>query len=402
MKLLLIKAGKAWHTLRREGLLRGGRRVLTAACAMFRRVTAGDILFITGGVGDSARYRTEHIAEELQLQSLRTSTTVQDNPFLSTYADKFSVFVFHRVLYTPSVAKLMERIKEQKKEIIFETDDLVYDPEFLKHMDYYTKMNALERKLYEHGVGGEILADSYVQVCTTSTDYLARKLSEKGKRVFVVKNKLSKQDVMWANEVLEEKDSKIKMQNSKIIKIAYFSGTPSHNKDFATIAPVLERLLAKYLQVRLVLAGPLDVNDTLNQFSAQIERVAFAPRQQHFGNIAQVDINLAPLEIGNPFCESKSELKWFEAAIVSVPTVAAATEPFRLAITDGVDGYVAATTAEWEEKLEKLIVDAEARKTMGDRARQTILARYTTESANDTEYYDYLKSKLEISKKLNS
>lgn len=402
MKLLLIKAGKAWHTLRREGLLRGGRRVLTAACAMFRRVTAGDILFITGGVGDSARYRTEHIAEELQLQSLRTSTTVQDNPFLSTYADKFSVFVFHRVLYTPSVAKLMERIKEQKKEIIFETDDLVYDPEFLKHMDYYTKMNALERKLYEHGVGGEILADSYVQVCTTSTDYLARKLSEKGKRVFVVKNKLSKQDVMWANEVLEEKDSKIKMQDSKIVKIAYFSGTPSHNKDFATIAPVLERLLAKYPQVRLVLAGPLDVNDTLNQFSAQIERVAFAPRQQHFENIAQVDINLAPLEIGNPFCESKSELKWFEAAIVSVPTVAAATAPFRLAITDGVDGYVAATSAEWEEKLEKLIIDAEARKTMGDRARQTILARYTTESANDTEYYDYLKSKLEISKKLNS
>lgn len=387
MKLILIKAGKAWHTLRREGLLRGGRRVLTAVCAMFRRVTAGDILFITGGVGDSARYRTEHIAEELQLQGLRTSTTVQDNPFLSTYADKFSVFVFHRVLYTPSVAKLMERIKEQKKEIIFETDDLVYDPEFLKHMDYYTKMNALERKLYEHGVGGEILADPYVQVCTTSTDYLARKLSEKGKRVFVIKNKLSKQDVVWANEVLKEK-------NSKIIKIAYFSGTPSHNKDFATVVPVLERLLAKYPQVRLVLAGPLDVNDTLNQFTAQIERVAFAPRQQHFENIAQVDINLAPLEIGNPFCESKSELKWFEAGIVGVPTVAAATEPFRLAITDGVDGFVAATAAEWEEKLEKLIIDTEARKMMGTRARQTILARYTTENANDAEYYDYLRSKI--------
>ncbi len=402
MKLLLIKVGKAWHTLRREGLLRGGRRVLTAACAMFRRVTAGDILFITGGVGDSARYRTEHIAEELQLQGLRTSTTVQDNPFLSTYADKFSVFVFHRVLYTPSVAKLMERIKEQKKEIIFETDDLVYDPEFLKHMDYYTKMNVLERKLYEHGVGGEILADPYVQVCTTSTDYLARKLREEGKRVFVVKNKLSKQDVMWADEALKNQQSAINNQQSETVRLAYFSGTPSHNKDFATIAPVLERLFAKYPQVRLVLAGPLDVNDTLNQFSAQIERVAFAPRQEHFYNIAQVDINLAPLEIGNPFCESKSELKWFEAAIVSVPTVAAATEPFRLAITDGVDGYVAATAAEWEQKLEALIMDTEARKTMGARALQTVLARYTTENATDAEYSDYLKSKVEISKKLNS
>lgn len=390
MKLILIKIGKAWHTLRRDGILRGGRRVMTATLAMFRFVRPADILFITGGVGDSARYRTEHVAEELGFKGLTVSVTVQDNPFLASYADKFSVFVFHRVLYTPSVAKLVVRIKEQGKEILFETDDLVYDPAFLRHMDYYTKMNVLERKLYENGVGGEILTDPYVKVCTTSTDYLARKLQEKGKKVFIVKNKLSKKDVTDAKLALQD----VK-KDSNLVRIAYFSGTPSHNKDFATITPVLEKILASHPEVCLVLAGPLDTEDRLNQqFAEQIERVPFAPRPEHFRNIAEVDINLAPLEIGNPFCESKSELKWFEAGIVGVPTIASATEPFREAITDGVDGFVAATEEEWREKLEKLITDKGFRIAMGEQARKTVLEKYTTENASDTEYVNYLKEKL--------
>lgn len=389
MNLLLIKIGKAWHTLRREGLFRGGRRVMTAGLALFRRVRPGDILFITGGVGDSARYRTEHVAEVLRKQGWSVATTVQDNPFLSTYGSQFSVFIFHRVLYTPSVATLIERIKKEGKEIIFETDDLVYDPAYLQHMDYFTQMNALERKLYEHGVGGEILADSYVTTCTTSTEYLAEKLREKNKRVLVVRNRLSTEDVRNA-EAIRETTKK----DESLVRIAYFSGTASHNKDFAVITPVLVRLLAKYPTLRLVLAGPLDVESALNQYASQIERIPFSPRKEHFAHIASVDINVAPLEIGNPFCESKSELKWFEAGVVGVPTVASATAPFREAIADGVDGYVATNEAEWEEKLEKLIVDREARVVMGEQARQTVLARYTTESPNDREYYEYLKSKV--------
>jgi glycosyltransferase involved in cell wall biosynthesis len=395
MNLLLIKIGKAWHTLRREGLLRGGRRVLTAGWALFRRVRPGDILFITGGVGDSARYRTEHVAEALRREGFTVATTVQDNPFLSSYAPQFSIFIFHRVLFTPAVAKLIDRIKREGKEIIFETDDLVYDPQYLVHMDYYVQMNVLERKLYEHGVGGEILADPYVRVCTTSTNFLAEKLKERNKQVFVVKNRLSRQDVVWSDEAMnKQQTTNNKQQNKEVIRLGYFSGTASHNKDFAVITSVLVRLLTKYQELRLVLVGPLDVTSVLNQFASQIERTPFAPRKQHFANVARVDINLAPLEIGNPFCESKSELKWFEAGIVGVPTVASATVPYREAITDGIDGYVAATETEWQEKLEELITDRDRRVAMGERARQTALTRYTTDSANDAEYYEYLRSKI--------
>src|SRR5665647_1877299 len=137
MKTILIKIGKAGKTLQRDGFIRGGGRILKAFLAMFGRVKPGDILFITGGVGDSARYRTAHVAEELELQGFKCSITVQDNPFLTGYADKFRIFIFHRVLFTPSVKKLIAEIKTRNKEIIFETDDLVFDPKYLKFMDSF-------------------------------------------------------------------------------------------------------------------------------------------------------------------------------------------------------------------------------------------------------------------------
>ncbi|MDP2837953.1 MAG: glycosyltransferase, partial [Candidatus Moranbacteria bacterium] len=112
--------------------------------------------------------------------------------------------------------------------------------------------------------------------------------------------------------------------------------------------------------------------------------------------VAEMDINLAPLEMGNPFCESKSELKWFEAGLVAVPTVAAATQTFVEAIADGVDGYVAHTEREWQEKLERLITHPEERQNMGVQARQSVLARYVTTAGNEQAYYEFLKSKVAV------
>ena len=387
MDLLLIKIGKAWNALKREGVVRGGKRILLAFGRLFRRVELGDILFISGGVGDSARYRTTHVAEELNLHGIRASVTVQDNPFLTSYVDTFSVFVFHRVLVTPKIEEVIARIKMQNKTILFEADDLLYDPKFLPFMDGYRAMNTLEQKLYEHGLGGELVADSYVTHATTTTPYLAEQLRTQGKTVFVVQNKLSQADVRLV-ETLPGAGA------SPCIRLGYLSGTMSHNKDFATIVPVLLELLGKYPALRLVLVGPLETGSVLDTVVSQIERLPFLSREEYFATLAGIDINLAPLEIENPFCEAKSELKWLEAGGVGVPTVASATGTFRGAITDGVDGYVATTADEWKDKLIGLIESPEQRRKMGEQARQTVLARYTTEKAEGTEYYEYLKSRI--------
>lgn len=392
MKLLLIKIGKAWQTLKREGLIHGLKRIVPAVLALFGRVRPADVLFITGGVGDSARFRTKHVAEELGFHGISSSVTVQDNPRLSTYADKFSVFVFHRVLHAPSVAKLVAEIKKQGKEIIFETDDLVFDPKYLKHMDYWRVMNSLERKLYENGVGGEILADPYVKTATTSTSFIADELRSKGKRVFIVPNRLPLSDVKTVDVLYGRRMEGPVNGDGESVTVSYFSGSLGHDKDFGTITGPLLRLLEKYSRLRLLLVGPLTIDDRFGAYADCIERMHYVPRHRHFENVSRSDIIVAPLEIGNPFCEGKSELKFFEAGILGVPTVAAATQTFREAITDGVDGFVAETETQWEEKLERLITDPDLRKRLGEKARKTALSRYVTTNADDREYIGYLKA----------
>lgn len=390
MKSWAVKFGKGLNAMKREGVWRGGKRSSSAFFKLFRKVGSGDILFISSGIGDSAKYRSDRQAEELSLHGFKCSVTVQDNPLLPRYADRFKIFIFQKTIFSKSVAKMIENIKNQNKEIIFETDDLVYDLAYIKQMDFFKKLNMLERKQYETGVGSEILKDDYVKTCVTTTAYLADKLKEYGKRVFVSTNKLSNYDVELAENIFNKKEKAI----GEKVKIGYFSGTASHDKDFETVKNALVYILGKYSQIELHLFGPLAIDDIYAKFSHRLKKHPFVSWEEHLENIASVDINIAPLEIGNPFCESKSELKFIEAGIAGVPTIAAATQTFQEAIVDGEDGFVAGDTEEWKGKLEKLILDDNLRKSMGEKARKKVLREYTNKNSHNEEYYAYLRSKL--------
>src|SRR3989344_8521578 len=222
MKLLLIKIGKVGKIFRKEGIINGGKRFLESSwqyAKMLKKPKVGDILFIAGGaMGDSTLYRVHHQKEELEIHGFKCSVAAQDNPWILSSVKNFKIFIFHRVLFTDKIKKLVEEIKKQNKEIIFDTDDLVFDPKYLSQIDFYQKMNRLEKMLYENGVGGEILRDPYVKVCTTTTSYLADKLKEYDKKVFVSKNKLSNKDLEIANAIYDHKNPKSEILNPKQIQ----------------------------------------------------------------------------------------------------------------------------------------------------------------------------------------
>lgn len=378
---------KAWRMWRKSGFFRGIGIGLgyarTFLSAFF--VGSGDILFISSGVGDAAYYRTHNVAEELKIHGFRTATTISDNPNLPKFADRFKIFVFQRVVVTDNVRKLIGEIKRQKKEIIFETDDLVYDPQYLAHMDYFQKMGPSEQEEYKNGIGAEIVNDPYVKVCTTTVSYLADKLREKGKRVIIVPNKFSEHELGLADKIVKKQ----KIDDGSV-KIIYSSGTLSHNKDFATIRNVLVDILQKHKNVKLLLMGPLDVPDDIPLPKEQVEIIPRVSRNELYVQLYRADINLVPLEIGNPFCESKSAIKFTEASVVGVPSVAVRNRTFSEAIEDGVDGFLADSPDEWREKLEKLVDDKSLRREMGQAAREKVLKYYTNRNSRNGEYYGYL------------
>lgn len=393
MKLFLIKVGKSYKTFKRNGFGNGMKIVLMYLGVYLKNifgVKPGDILFITGGVGDSAFYRSHCQSEELRLHGFSCSNTVMDNPFLLRYADRFKIFIFHRTLLTSKIKRLIEKIKKQDKRIIFDTDDLVFDAQLFHQTDSYRSMNVLEKKQYETGVGEEIIKGDYIKVCTASTSYLAQEIKKLGKEVFISKNKLCNHDLDVADNILKTE----KEQRANEIRVGYFSGTISHNKDFATITEVVMKIMEKYSQVRLYLAGYLDIDHEINKFKERIVILPFVPRDKYYENVYKIDINLAPLVKNDPFCEAKSELKFFEAGILKIPTVAVRNQTFSGAITDGENGFLADNTAEWVEKLSRLIEDGNLRREMGEKAREKVLCDYTNRNSHNEEYYNYLRSQL--------
>ncbi|KKP79661.1 MAG: hypothetical protein A2271_03190 [Candidatus Moranbacteria bacterium RIFOXYA12_FULL_35_19] len=389
MKSFLIKLNKTWNIIKRNGIISGGKIVFGYVKNYLKSflVESGDILFVTGGIGDKAHFRAFGVAEELRMHNFKCAVTVADNFNLSKLADRFKIFVLHKVTYNEKIAKFIEIIKKQNKEIIFDTDDLDFDPQYLKDMDYFSRISSAEKSEYAKGIGAETLNDPYVKVCTTTVSYLAEKLKEKNKKVFIVSNKISNHELEIA-----EKFIKKEKKSDGFLRLGYYSGTLSHNKDFATISEALLEILEKNKKVKLLLAGPLDIENKLNKFQDRIEILPRVSRGEYYANVYKCDINLVPLEIDNPFCESKSELKFFEAGILSIPTVAVRNQTFFEAISDGVDGFLAGNPSEWVEKISRLIEDKELRREMGQKAREKSLRDYTNINSHNEEYYNYLRS----------
>lgn len=388
---LAIKLQKARRIIGKNGFFNGGIIVSGYLKDYLRSfiVGTGDILFVTGGIGDKAHFRAFGVAEELRTHGFKCAVTVSDNFRLTSLASQFKIFILHKLTYDKKISEFVSEIKKQNKIIIFDTDDLDYDPRFLDKMDYFQNISKTERKEYEKGIGAEIVNDPYVKVATTTVSYLADKLRERGKQVFIVSNKISKGEVGIAEKVLKKDKAK-----DGFIRIGYYSGTPSHNKDFATVADALLQILEKHENVKLILAGLLDKDDKLSRFASRIESLPRVPRDEYYANVRKCDINIAPLEIDNPFCEAKSEIKFIEAGILAIPTVAVRNRTYSEAIIEGVDGFLAGTTQEWVDKLSRLIQDEEMRLEMGRRAREKVLREYTNQNSRSEDYYEYLRNSL--------
>jgi len=92
--------------------------------------------------------------------------------------------------------------------------------------------------------------------------------------------------------------------------------------------------------------------------------------------IAEVSINISPVQ-HNVFAHSKSELKYFEAAVVNTPTVASPAPTFTHVIDHGTNGYLA-DAAEWPEVF-RFALERSAKETIAvnKAAVKVVESRYT-------------------------
>ncbi len=88
------------------------------------------------------------------------------------------------------------------------------------------------------------------------------------------------------------------------------------------------------------------------------------------------DIGVYPLK-DDEWSKGKCGFKAIQFMACGVPVVAAAVGVNREIIEDGVNGFLASTPSEWEQKLRRLLADPELRRRLGAAGRRTITERYS-------------------------
>jgi Glycosyl transferases group 1 len=117
------------------------------------------------------------------------------------------------------------------------------------------------------------------------------------------------------------------------------------------------RLLARDSRIVLRVVGFFNPGPELRRYR---DRIEFYPLQDFLNLqrlIAEVEINIAPLQ-DNTFTNCKSELKFFEAAICGTLTLATPTFSFRNSIAHGKTGFLVPSHA-WDPALEEAVAIVE-------------------------------------------
>lgn len=341
------------------------------------------VLYVSGNPTSRGHvYRVVHHVAALQAAGIDASW-VPLTEAVCTQVDDVDLVVVFRAAWDDLLERLHARCRARGLLLGFDIDDLLFEPEIMTvaYFDYLRSMNEAKRQVWRRKAEGYRRTLTEADFALVSTEPLAEAARALGKPVYVLPNGLDAAMIAQADAALADPAAKPSAGDGRI-RLGYASGTPTHQKDFAVVAPVLAALLDERPALRLTVVGYLTLEEfpDLLRRRHRIEIRPHVPHAELFREYARFDVNLAPLECGNPFCEGKSELKYFEAALVAAPTIAAATLPYRTAIKDGETGFCACTPEQWRAHLLALIDDPGERARLGRNARIHAVAAFGPEA----------------------
>jgi glycosyltransferase involved in cell wall biosynthesis len=208
----------------------------------------------------------------------------------------------------------------------------------------------------------------------TTNEYLAARISEfSNLPVKVVPNFMNREQVELSRRIFEEKQSN-GFAHDDLIHLGYFSGSPSHNLDYAIIEGALESVLESDPRTRLMVVGYIEAGPSLARFGGRVFRQPFHDYVNLQRLISKVEFNLMPLQ-SNIFTDCKSELKYFEAAAVGTLSIASPSQNYRAVIQHGENGYLA-RAHQWATVMRCAISNIGSYPEMVGLAHTDVMVRY--------------------------
>lgn len=329
----------------------------------------------------SFRYRSYNMSEALnRLTNGRVSSSyfflsdINEAHIIATNAD---LLIVCRSRYSAQLAYLIHKFRSRRKPVLFDVDDLVFDLDYVDVIidslgyDLRSPQVLDEWFAYVGRIGKALkMCDGVI----TTNRFLADRASEFSRvPAVVIPNFLNHSQQQYSAEVFSAKETGKFISDGRRT-IGYFSGSPSHRLDFEILVPALIDLLSLDESLDLVIVGYIEVGERLKGFSSRVHHYSFQDYVNLQRLMACVDINLVPLQ-DNVFTNCKSELKYFEAGVVGVPSIASPVFTYRNAISHGENGYLC-RSYQWVEMVQKALADTSSGCGIADRARCHSLGTY--------------------------
>lgn len=266
-----------------------------------------------------------------------------------------------RPLVTPPLLAELAALRDDGVRLVADFDDLLFAGSVTGLPG--SVGGATSAALLDARLEGYAAALTAFDAFTVSTRPLREQLLQRvpAAKVAVVPNGLSE---AWVRQGRALYDA---FQPGDPLTIRYFAGSPSHDEDFAVVAPPIRRFLIDHPEVLLELVGSIRAD--LSMFpEGRAALLPSVPYEVLPKLIAKSWVNLAPLR-GSEFAESKSALKVLEAAAFGCPTLASANDDVRRHQAQGAPVRLCETAQDWQHELERCL-DMSRRMQLGQEARR--------------------------------
>lgn len=245
--------------------------------------------------------------------------------------------------------------KGHRPKLVYEVDDNLLAVNMIKN-----PLGAVLRTREQRQVMIEAIRSAHL--VTVSTEPLAKAMRELNRNVAVLPNSLPAYTLDVPLSTRRGKHGPV---------LIGWHGSRTHEFDWLLIRDAVRRALTDHDHALLRFLG-MAYPDKL-----PLNKVSHRPwttnLNEHYRRVSAFDIGLAPLE-SNLFCDAKSGLKFMEYAALGVPSVCSRVPAYADLVEHGRTGFLASTPEQWNKYLTMLVNEPDARREIGDAAREAAKA----------------------------
>jgi len=334
-------------------------------------LSSTSIIFVTDlKYSSSSSYRIENLTIRLSArgQTVRVLSELEFENLFNLPGSVKIVYFLRCALSLASVERLIGPPGKRSALMMYDVDDIIFDeniykPEFVSALRNTTETHRKELTGPKLEARRSLIQSAdYVIASTEGVARAARKVNS---NVRVVGNS----PLPWMNAV------GLRTSRDGSLKLVYASGSDSHDADFKSIWGPIQETLVLNTKITLTLLGhsPMRKRKIPKKIRKQVLFRAPVAHCALVGELSKYDVNLAPVELDNPFVEGKSNLKAQHAALAGIATIATGNSEFRAFVDSGFSGLLANTSDEWRTALQQ-VQDPDFRIGLAVAAQRKILA----------------------------